>query len=79
MNTKIFNLLINNLKESFNLPKYQNISFDEPGAQEGTEDDCRHRPGPLLRRRRVLDLSGRLSGGGVKNAGKAIKAIDLII
>lgn len=29
MNTKIFNLLVKNLKESFNLPKYQNISIDE--------------------------------------------------
>ena len=29
MNTKIFKLLIENLLDSFNLPKYQNISIDE--------------------------------------------------
>jgi len=29
MNTKIFALLVKNLKESFNLPKYQNIVIDE--------------------------------------------------
>ena len=29
MNTKIFNLLTKKLQESFNLPKYANISIDE--------------------------------------------------
>ena len=29
MNTKIFNLLVKNLQQSFNLPKYANISIDE--------------------------------------------------
>ena len=32
MNTKIFNLLLKNLKEAFNLPKYQNIVIDENTA-----------------------------------------------
>lgn len=29
MNTKIFNLLVKNLQQAFNLPKYANISIDE--------------------------------------------------
>lgn len=29
MNTKIFNLLLKNLKNSFNLPKYENLSFNQ--------------------------------------------------
>lgn len=34
MNTKIFNLLVKNLQDSFNLPKYQNISIDEDTVVE---------------------------------------------
>lgn len=34
MNTKIFNLIRKNLKDSFNLPKYQNISIDQDTAVE---------------------------------------------
>ena len=34
MNTKIFNLLRKNLKDSFNLPKYQYITIDEDTAVE---------------------------------------------
>ena len=34
MNTKIFNLLVKNLQQSFNLPKYANISIDETTVVE---------------------------------------------
>ena len=34
MNTKIFNLIRKNLKDSFNLPKYQHISIDQDTAVE---------------------------------------------